>query len=85
MLIQGLKFDIRVYVLVTSFDPLRAYIYREGLARFASSVFSTEEEDLRDPFKHLTNYSVNRYYQRLPLNSKNSTEQFICSVGFLKY
>ena len=35
----SLQFDIRVYVLLTSVDPLVAYIYDDGLVRIATEPY----------------------------------------------
>lgn len=59
LLINGHKFDLRIYVLITSYEPLRVYIFKEGLARFASETY-TSKIDKDNKFMHLTNYSINK-------------------------
>lgn len=59
-LINDTKFDMRIYVLVTSFHPLRIYIYQDGLVRFASVQYNNASTSLSDRYMHLTNYSVNK-------------------------
>jgi len=42
LLINSHKFDLRIYVAITSYEPLRIYVYKEGLARFASESYSAK-------------------------------------------
>ena len=62
LLIDGLKFDLRIYVLVTSCTPLRMFIFKEGLARFATKPYvKPNESNISNTFMHLTNYSLNKH------------------------
>ena len=61
LLISGHKFDLRLYVVVTCYDPLRVYIYREGLVRFASEKYQNVDLTSEEAkYTHLTNYSINK-------------------------
>lgn len=51
---------MRMYVVVTSFHPLRVYFYQDGLARFATENYSNDPKVLKNKFVHLTNFSVNK-------------------------
>nr|XP_015004759.2 probable tubulin polyglutamylase TTLL9 isoform X2 [Macaca mulatta] len=57
-LIGGRKFDLRVYVLVMSYIPLRAWLYRDGFARFSNTRFTLNSID--DQYVHLTNVAVQK-------------------------
>ena len=58
-LLDGYKYDLRVYVALTSVDPLRVFLYREGLVRLATEKYVDGGADLSRRCMHLTNYSVN--------------------------
>jgi len=71
-LIDGLKFDLRVYVLITSVTPLRIFIFKEGLARFATSEYvSPLGSNLNNLYMHLTNYAINKDAENFQQNSGN--------------
>lgn len=64
-LVSGKKFDFRTYVLVTSISPLRVYIYKEGLVRFASSRYDKNATRGGNEQQYLTNTSVGKKYTNL--------------------
>ena len=81
-LINGYKYDLRVYVLVSSFDPLRVYVFEEGLVRFATEKYSTNLKGLRKRFVHLTNYSVNKKAEGYTALNDKKDEEFCAKWDF---
>jgi len=51
-------------VLITGVSPLRCFIYKEGLARFATEPYQGPlGSNLNNLFMHLTNYAINKEQQ----------------------
>ncbi|XP_063706533.1 polyglutamylase complex subunit TTLL1-like [Culicoides brevitarsis] len=61
LLIGGKKFDLRLYVLVTSFRPLKAYLFKLGFSRFCTVKYDTSVTELDNMYVHLTNVSVQKH------------------------
>ena len=59
-LINRRKYDMRIYILVTGFRPLKIYIYENGIIRFCSEKYTTDAEKFNNNYIHITNYSVNK-------------------------
>jgi len=60
LLLDGYKFDLRLYVCVGSFSPLEAHIYTEGFGRFSTEPYSNDATSLSNKFVHLTNSSIQK-------------------------
>ena len=83
-MIQGFKYDLRVYVLVTCFDPLVIYMYNDGLVRFATEKYTLDEEHFEDSFVHLTNYSVQKKSETYSQNKSRESKNLNASKWSLK-
>ncbi|CAJ0580630.1 unnamed protein product, partial [Mesorhabditis spiculigera] len=73
LLLDGHKFDLRVYVAVTSFNPLICYVYSGGMTRLASEKYLPDVGEKAE-FVHLTNYSLNKDNQNYIKNDTFMSE-----------
>ncbi|OAF65038.1 hypothetical protein A3Q56_07237 [Intoshia linei] len=67
LLVGGKKFDLRIYVLVTSFKPLKVFVSNLGFARFSTVKYKSGNADMDNMFIHLTNVAIQKnaeYYNK---------------------
>ncbi|CAK5015573.1 unnamed protein product [Meloidogyne enterolobii] len=76
LLSDGLKFDLRVYAVIRSLNPLSIYVAREGMARFCTEKYPgmPTKENFSNLYAHLTNYSLNKANNAY-IHSKSLKEQ----------
>ena len=75
-LIDNLKFDMRIYVLVYGVDPLRVFVFREGLARFATEEYTGPfKNNLDNLYMHLTNYAINKNSENFEANEDSADDE----------
>jgi len=56
-LMDGRKYVLRLYVVISSIEPLRVYLYHQGFAKLASAPYTLD--DTSNVYAHLTNPDVN--------------------------
>ena len=80
LLIGGKKFDLRIYVLVTSYKPLKVWLYALGFARFCNEKYTKDMSDLENMFIHLTNVAIQKTSE--VYNEKHGSKWSIANLRF---
>jgi len=89
LLIDGHKFDIGVYTIITSVDPLRAYVYDgDVLFRFCPEKYHPFDPKMVDKYVVGENYlptwevpSLKRYYKDMGFGMKQSFNAYLKSIN----
>lgn len=88
LLINGHKFDIGVYTVLTSINPLRVYIYREVLFRFCPEQYHPFDPDVVDKYVVGDDYlplwkvpDLEKYYNDLGFGMRDSFDAWYASTG----
>jgi len=61
LLIGGKKFDMRIYVLVTCYRPLKAYLCYNGFCRFCTEKYTPDMAEIDNMCIHLTNVAIAKH------------------------
>ena len=65
---MGKKFDIRVWVLITSVQPLTIWVWKKPYLRFTAQDYNVN--NFRDKFQHLTNACLKGTKNKSPVKKK---------------
>jgi hypothetical protein len=73
-LIDGRKGHCRIYGLVTSAAPLRAYVYSEGIVRIAPDLYDPSPDSAGGPSMHITNTALHLAHPDLAISQDPAQE-----------
>ena len=79
-LIGGKKFDLRMYALVPSFNPLTVWLYRAGFARFTAMRYSSSTSIIENTEMHLTNVAIQKHGEHYNADVSVSACSHPCTV-----
>lgn len=58
-----------MYVMVLGINPLRIYVYRDGIARLATIPYRKPDKNNLDQLNmHLTNFAINKDHENFEAN-----------------
>ncbi|CAL7950012.1 unnamed protein product [Xylocopa violacea] len=88
-LVDGYKFDIGIYTVITSIDPLRVYMYKgDVLFRFCPVKYYPFDPEVLDKYIVGDDYlpiwnvpSLKTYYTKLKFSMKDSFDAYVRSQG----
>jgi len=81
-LIEGRKGHCRIYCLVTSAEPLRAYVYSEGIVRIAPELYDASPDRGGGPSMHVTNTALHLDHPGLDI-SQDAKQDDVGSIRSL--
>jgi tetratricopeptide (TPR) repeat protein len=81
-LVEGKKGHVRLYGLVTSLEPFRAYLYRDGIVRFAPEPYDLSDGNLANVHRHITNTALHRGHPGLTV-SEDAKEENVGAIWSL--
>jgi tetratricopeptide (TPR) repeat protein len=82
-LTDGRKGHVRLYGLVTSLAPLRAWLYGDGIVRFAPDLYDLGEAGLANVHAHVTNTALHRGHPGLVV-SEDASQDNVGAVWSLR-
>ena len=82
LLDDGYKFDMRIYCLVTSVNPLEMFLYKDGFARVSNELYSMDISNIK---VHLTNAAIQNRQAKKSKNYEKIYGGSKISLDMLRY